>query len=88
MERIGESFKVAIESIWRNRTRALLTMLGIIIGISAVVVLISLGRGVEDFIIGQFEELGVDLVTVSATAPDNELYTYVEPLTMKDVEAP
>ena len=87
MERMVESFKVAIESIWLNRTRAMLTMLGIIIGIASVVVLVSLGRGVEDFVVGQFQDLGVDLLTVNSTQPEDELYTHIEPLTMRDVEA-
>src|SRR5688500_3145764 len=87
MERLVESFKIAVSSIWLNLMRSMLTMLGIIIGIASVVVLVSLGRGVEDFVVSQFQDLGVDLLTVNAQAPEDELFTHVEPLTMRDVEA-
>lgn len=87
MYQIQESFKVALNAIWLNRTRAVLTMLGIIIGISSVVVMVSLGQGVEDFIISAFEGLGADQITVSSSEPDSDTRTRIEPLTLADVES-
>ena len=45
-----ETIRIALVSLYANRLRSILTTLGIIIGIGAVIGLISLGRGVEDFI--------------------------------------
>lgn len=58
-------FVLAFESIWNNKVRALLTMLGIIIGISAVIVLVSLMNGFKSQISDMFEELGTDMISVT-----------------------
>lgn len=55
---------LALKSIWRNKTRSSLTMLGIIIGVAAVILLVSIGQGLQDYITKQFEELGSNLVLV------------------------
>ncbi|MCJ7841047.1 ABC transporter permease [Lederbergia sp. NSJ-179] len=44
---ILESFKIAFSSIWNHKIRALLTMLGIIIGVAAVITIVGLGQGVQ-----------------------------------------
>lgn len=44
---ILESFKIAFSSIWNHKVRALLTMLGIIIGVAAVIVIVALGQGAQ-----------------------------------------
>lgn len=61
---ILESIKMALRSIWANKARSFLTMLGIIIGISAVVVLISIGEGVKQDVTRQIYDLGSNLVIV------------------------
>lgn len=43
-----ESFKIAFSSIWNHKVRALLTMLGIIIGVAAVITIVALGQGAQD----------------------------------------
>jgi putative ABC transport system permease protein len=55
-----ESFKIAIGAIWVNRMRSLLTMLGIIIGISSVIAVVSLGKGSETAFNKEFETFGID----------------------------
>jgi putative ABC transport system permease protein len=59
-----ESIFLALRSIWRNKVRSALTMLGIIIGVAAVIILVGLGQGLQKYITGQFEELGTNLVMV------------------------
>ncbi len=49
---------IACKAIWTNKVRSFLTMLGIIIGISSVVMLMSIGKGIEVYISEQFETLG------------------------------
>lgn len=59
-----EAFKIALSAIKTNKTRTFLTMLGIIIGVAAVILLVSIGSGLQKFITKQFEELGSNLVII------------------------
>ncbi|MFC1649210.1 ABC transporter permease [Patescibacteria group bacterium] len=61
---VSETVNLATRSIWRNKARSSLTMLGIIIGVSAVILLTSVGQGLQNYITGQFEELGTNLIYV------------------------
>lgn len=61
---ITEISKLAIRSLLRNKTRSLLTMLGIIIGVSAVILLVSIGQGLQNYLLSTFESLGSNLITV------------------------
>ena len=60
-----ENFKMAISSILSNKMRTFLTMLGIIIGISSVITIISLGNGGQNYITEQFAKMGANTVTLS-----------------------
>ena len=59
-----ESVRVAMLALAANKLRSILTMLGIIIGVSAVIALMSIGRGVEQFFVQQFTSLGTNLLYV------------------------
>lgn len=61
---ITEISKLALRSLFRNKTRSLLTMLGIIIGVSAVILLVSIGQGLQNYLTSTFESLGSNLITV------------------------
>ena len=60
----SQSFKLAIKSLMLSKMRALLTMLGIIIGVAAVIIITSLGNGMQNYMNDQFEKLGSNLVQV------------------------
>ena len=60
----GQSFRLALKSLMTSKMRALLTMLGIIIGGGAVIVITSLGNGMQNMMNEQFEKLGANLVQV------------------------
>lgn len=60
-----ENFKMAISSILSNKMRTFLTMLGIIIGISSVITIVSLGNGGQIYIAEQFAKMGANTVTLS-----------------------
>ena len=60
----GQSFRLALKSLMTSKMRALLTMLGIIIGVGAVIVITSLGNGMQNMMNEQFETLGANLVQV------------------------
>ncbi|WP_432662730.1 ABC transporter permease [Wukongibacter baidiensis] len=57
-----ESIKVALNAIWVNKMRSLLTMLGIIIGISSVIAVVALGQGSKSMMNKEFERVGVNRV--------------------------
>lgn len=65
-------FKMAFSSIRNNKMRSFLTMLGIIIGISSVIVLVGIGQGTKQQINDQIEKLGTNLITVSITGNKTE----------------
>ena len=62
--KIGQSFRLAIKSLMTSKVRALLTMLGIIIGVAAVIVIVSLGNGMQQYMNSQFEQIGVNMIQV------------------------
>ena len=61
---LGQSFKLAVKSLMTSKMRSLLTMLGIIIGVAAVIIITSLGNGMQNYMNDQFEEMGSNLVQV------------------------
>ncbi|MAS33129.1 MAG: multidrug ABC transporter substrate-binding protein [Anaerolineaceae bacterium] len=63
---ILENLRIALISLFANKLRTILTMLGIIIGVAAVVILLSLGQGVQTYIRSQFDSLGAQLIRASA----------------------
>jgi putative ABC transport system permease protein len=65
-----ETIRTAFESLAANRLRATLTMLGVIIGTTAVVLLLALGEGVTNYFNDQFATFGSNQITIS---PDNSV---------------
>lgn len=59
------SIKMALRNIRGNKTRAFLTMLGIIIGVSSVIVLVSIGQGSSQAVKDRINSLGTHLITVT-----------------------
>lgn len=62
---VKQSFFLALKSLATSKMRALLTMLGIIIGVAAVIIIISLGDGMQKLMSDSFESLGANLIQVS-----------------------
>ncbi len=60
-----QSFRLAIKSLTASKMRALLTMLGIIIGVAAVIIITSLGNGMQRMMNDEFDKLGANLIQVS-----------------------
>jgi len=63
-----ESIKTALVSLRSNKTRAALTMLGIVIGIASVVTMVSIGNGAKQLIVGQFSSLGSNNIFIEPGA--------------------
>lgn len=59
-----ETFSLALKNIWSSKVRTLLTMLGIIIGVCAVIVIVGLGNGMANYMRDSFAEMGTNTLTV------------------------
>jgi len=57
-----EAFRIALRALNANKVRAALTMLGVIIGVAAVILLVAIGTGVQDEVTGAVEGLGSNLI--------------------------
>jgi putative ABC transport system permease protein len=80
---IVQSFLEALESLTHNKARSALTMLGIVIGVAAVIAMMSIGAGAQNAITSQLESIGTNLLYVSRGGDaDNP-----RPLTLKDAQA-
>ena len=62
---VNEVFRISWEAILKNKVRSLLTMLGIIIGVAAVIIMIAISSGTEATISDQITSLGTNLIFVS-----------------------
>jgi len=82
-------FTLALKSVKKRRMRSWLTMIGIFIGIGAVVAILSLSQGLQQAVLGQFANIGSDKLVVQAAGggfgPPGE--AVVEPLHDKDKKA-
>ena len=67
---LTENLRLALSSLVANKLRAFLTMLGIIIGVAAVITLVSVGEGVQEVVVAEFEGLGNNLLFVTPGRPD------------------
>ncbi len=84
---LRDYFSLAVENLRTRKLRSWLTMIGIFIGIAAIVSLISLGQGMKDAITSQFQSLGSDKLTIQAKGiqlgpPGSNV---IAPLTKDDV---
>ena len=59
-------FKVATQSIIKNKLRTMLTMLGIVIGVGAVIVMVAIGNGAQSQIEKQIDNLGTNMIVITA----------------------
>jgi putative ABC transport system permease protein len=63
---IGETVRVAFQSIRANKLRAMLTMLGVIIGVAAVITVVAMGTGAQRSVEARINALGANLIQINA----------------------
>jgi putative ABC transport system permease protein len=80
----ASSLLEALESLTSNKARTALTMLGIVIGVGAVIAMLAIGAGTEQAIVGEIEGIGTNLLFVATNYED---VNNPEPLTIGDAEA-
>ncbi len=69
----GQSFRLAIKSLTTSKMRALLTMLGIIIGVGAVIVILSLGNGLTGMVQQQVDKMGINMIQAQIWGRGDEM---------------
>src|SRR4030042_434960 len=79
-------FILALNNLKRRKLRSWLTVIGIVIGIAAVVGLISIGQGLQEAVNEQFQVLGSDKITIMGKAASSFISEIPRPLTEKDIE--
>src|SRR5215210_8012101 len=83
-----ESIRVALVALRTNKMRSLLTMLGIIIGVGAVVGMLAIGNGFQQYLDSQFDQLGIGSFYVFPGANSKKISDQQDPyLTIADAEA-
>jgi len=83
---LGQAIREALESLASNKLRSILTILGIVIGVGAVIAMLAVGVGAQDTITGSISGIGSNLLFVFR---GNQVTTVsrVEPLTLEDAQA-
>ncbi len=79
------AFIEALDSLAANKMRSSLTVLGIVIGVAAVIAMISIGRGAENSITGSIQGIGTNLIFVLRNSSDD--VRNPKPITIGDAEA-
>jgi putative ABC transport system permease protein len=78
-----ENIRLAASALWANRLRSGLTMLGLIIGITAVILVVSLGIGIQKYLKEQFKTWGTNVVQIDEQGGQRQS----RPLTLADADA-
>ena len=60
-----EAVKIALQSLWANKLRSVLTLLGVVIGVASVIAVVTLVNGANTFVATKFSSYGADVFTVS-----------------------
>jgi len=88
MRRFAENIKIAFQSLTVNKLRSFLTMLGIIIGVGAVVAMLAIGTGAQDSVIQSVQDIGSNLIIVVPGNQEDEQQGFEQMLgDDKDAEA-
>jgi putative ABC transport system permease protein len=61
----GEALKLALQSLWANKMRTILTLLGMVIGVASVITVVTLTNGAKQFVTAKIDTYGASVVTVS-----------------------
>jgi len=72
LEFYKQSVKTSLKALLANKGRSFLTMLGIIIGVSAVIIIMAVGAGAQSLIINQVKTLGTDIIGILPGASEND----------------
>lgn len=87
---LEQSFKIAIFGLRTHKSRATLTILGIVIGITAIILVMAVGEGAQNMILGQIQGLGSRTIAVvpgrQPSGPSDVAQLFSDSLKEKDLE--
>lgn len=88
----ADSLRLALRAITAQRLRSFLTLLGIAVGIAAVILLTSIGEGIHRFVLGEFTQFGTNVVTAlpgktKTGGSPSGLPSSARPLTLEDASS-
>ena len=69
MQKFITSIKLALRNLYGNKARTALSLLGIVIGVTSVILILSLGNGLRNFVTDQLESFGTDIVEIEVKVP-------------------
>ena len=69
MSKFTTSIKLALRNLYGNKARTALSLLGIVIGVTSVILILSLGNGLRGFVVAQVESFGTDIVEIEVKVP-------------------
>src|SRR5271165_5050470 len=61
----SEAFKLALQSLWANKLRSILTLLGVVIGVASVITVVTLTNGAKQFVTTKINTYGASIVTIT-----------------------
>jgi putative ABC transport system permease protein len=63
--KFGEAVKIALQSLWANKMRSILTLLGVVIGVASVIMVVTLTNGAKRFVTTKINTYGANVITIS-----------------------
>jgi putative ABC transport system permease protein len=66
---IAEAIRIALQSLWANKLRSVLTLLGVVIGVAAVIAVVTFVSGINDYVAQKIFNLGADVFIISKMSP-------------------
>ena len=66
---IAEAIRIALRSLWANKLRSVLTLLGVVIGIAAVIAVVTFVSGIQDYVAKKIFNLGADVFIIGKMSP-------------------
>ena len=62
---LAEAFKLALQSLWANKLRTILTLIGVVMGVASVIMVITLVQGAKQYVSTKLSGYGADVFTVT-----------------------
>ena len=90
---IAEAIRIALQSLWANKLRSVLTLLGVVIGVAAVIAVVTFVNGINGYVAEKIFNLGADVFIISKVTPViTDIDQFLEgqkrkDLTMEDYQA-
>ena len=66
---ITEAIRIALQSLWANKLRSVLTLLGVVIGVAAVIAVVTFVSGINDYVAQKIFNLGADVFLIFKVSP-------------------